>query len=250
MAYWRNQLKIKNHMPTINLSLPNILIVIISIIIITFSAIIFSIGKKQDIPTSRWLWKGFILYLCGILLFSLLGMAGIFSNINAFPPRFPIFFIFNFFFLFLLLFHKTSKNPEVPGNIPSHWLIAFQSFRVFLEVVVYRLFLEGITPKEITFQGRSFDLIIGLTAFPISYFVLKGYWKAGIAFNIVGLLSLANIIFIAVFSFPTPFRLYDTNLLPTYFPGILIPLFIAPMAIFFHVLSLKQLLNEKAKLAY
>jgi hypothetical protein len=231
-----------------NFSFANWLILVTVIVIITFSLIFIRKGNHSRDDSIKRFSKGFRLYLYGIGLFSLLGILGFFAKVDAIPPRFPLFFLFNFTMLFFLL-RNHDKNTGFLNAIPAHWLVVFQSFRIFLELVVFALFLEGITPKEITFQGRSFEMLVGVAALPAGYFVWKGYYKIGVTFNIFGLLSLVNIIFLAVFSFPTPFRLFNENFLPTYFPGILIPLFIAPMAIFMHVLSLIQLLKFKRMLA-
>lgn len=235
-------------MYTLNFSFPNICILFITTALIWFVTVVLKKDSSDNGQEGGDFFKGFIFYLGGILIFSIFCIAGAFSDPLAVPPRFPLFFIFNFIFMFLLLFQKNKNRTSLSG-ISSHWLIHAQAFRVLLEIVVFLLFVEGITPKEITFQGQSFDLIVGLAALPIGYVVKKGYWKAGIVFNVFGLLSLVNIIFIAIFSFPTPFRIFNINYLPTYFPGILIPLFIAPMAIFFHVLSLVQLLNKGTRIA-
>jgi hypothetical protein len=103
---------------------------------------------------------------------------------------------------------------------------------------------------ELSLHGRNYDLWIGVLALPAGYLFLRKHSvarKTGIAFNIIGLLSLVNIFSIAVPSMPSSFRVYDMLYLPTYFPGILI-VFLASAAIFVHILSLRQLLFVKSSI--
>jgi hypothetical protein len=108
------------------------------------------------------------------------------------------------------------------------------------------LYKEHLVPRELTFEGRNFDILIGITALVVGYLMLKKpevTRTTAIIWNVVGIISLVNIGFIAVFSVPSPFRVFATNYLPTYFPGILIPTVFVPFALCFHILSLKQLLH-------
>lgn len=228
-------------MNVISFSIPDLIVISITTFLIAFTYT--TIQKANDDSSRRKFLKGFLIYLSGIICFIILSLTGFFSETTV-PPRFPLFFIFNFSFMFVLIFQKKESLSPIL-SIPAYLLVYVQSFRVILEVAVFLFHKNGITPRELTFMGQSFDSLVAISAIPAGYYLSKGYRKIGILFNIFGLLSLANIIFLAVFSFPTAFRIYSTNTLPTYFPGILVPLYIAPTALFIHVISLMQLLNFK-----
>lgn len=71
---------------------------------------------------------------------------------------------------------------------------------------------------------------------------------------LIGLLApiagaLVNIVTIVVLAFPSPFQSYKTLGLSSYFPGLLIPGFLAPLATYLHILSIKQLLYLKKEQA-
>jgi hypothetical protein len=122
-----------------------------------------------------------------------------------------------------------------------------QVYRLFIELVFIRFASEKIIPVELSIHGRNYDLWIGVLALPVAALFFTSSRlavKAGIAFNILGLLSLVNIITIAVPSMPSPFRVNEMLYLPTYFPGITI-VFLASAAIFLHIISLRQLLAMK-----
>jgi hypothetical protein len=41
--------------------------------------------------------------------------------------------------------------------------VALQTFRVGVELAFWRLHTEGLAPIQITFDGRNFDALVGLT---------------------------------------------------------------------------------------
>ena len=227
-------------------SLPNLILLGLSLSI----AGLLTIGLKKANPlhVSLGVWRVYYIYLLGISMFCLFTIAGFFPNSDTFPPRFPLMFIYNFIFLFWVLFQRVDGSLVFLRDIPLHWLVYFQSFRIVLEMVLVMLCNEKAVPEEITLHGRSFDIIVGVGALAFGYLIQKrNALGIGIAFNVLGLASIVNIITIAIPSFPSPFRIYEVNLLPTYFPGILVPLFLAPVAIIIHVLSLKQLIDRRSR---
>jgi uncharacterized membrane protein len=102
-----------------------------------------------------------------------------------------------------------------------------------------------------TFEGRNFDIVTGLLALPVGYLLAKGRisGKFAIAFNIIGLVLLLNILVVAVLSMPTPIRYFmnePANTLVGEFPFILLPGVLVPIAYGLHIFSLSQLLKQGA----
>ena len=98
-----------------------------------------------------------------------------------------------------------------------------------------------------TFEGRNFDVIAGLTGPFIAYLFNKNR-TVMIAYNFMGLALLLNIVVIAVLSIPTPFRVFmnePANTIVAYFPIVLLPAFLVPLAYTLHFFSLKQLLAKQ-----
>ena len=126
-------------------------------------------------------------------------------------------------------------------------VVAFQAFRIPVELLLHRLYLEGTIPAGMTYAGRNFDLVTGVTG------LLLGSWLLGgrvvprgvvLAWNILGLALLANIVGIAVLSTPTPFRRFldgPPNLLPSTFPYVWLPSFLVQVALASHLLVFRQL---------
>ena len=114
-------------------------------------------------------------------------------------------------------------------------------------------FVNGRIPVQMTFEGRNFDMITGILALPVGYLLAKRKMhapKLAVAFNILGLLLLTNILVIAVLSMPTPLRYFmnePANTLVAQFPFILLPGVLVPIAYTMNIFSLRQLLvKEKA----
>ena len=102
-----------------------------------------------------------------------------------------------------------------------------------------------------TLEGRNFDILTGILAFPVGYLLAKRKTyapKLAVAFNLLGLLLLINILVIAVLSMPTPIRYFmnePANTLVAQFPFILLPGVLVPIAYTMNIFSLRQLLVKE-----
>jgi hypothetical protein len=194
-------------------------------------------------PVTRFTFL-YTLYFTGIAILA----ANQFFAVITMPPRFVLIFAPLLFIVVMLSRAKTTGSLRFLQLIPPVLLIAVHVYRLLIEIVFIQFAQEKIIPVELSVHGRNQDLWIGVLALPVAWLFWRKHHlarKAGITFNILGLLSLVNIFSIAVPSMPSTFRVYDTLYLPTYFPGILI-VFLASAAIYLHILSLKQLLAMKA----
>jgi hypothetical protein len=83
-------------------------------------------------------------------------------------------------------------------------LVGLQGFRLPLELLMHRAYVEGIMPGQMSYSGRNFDIITGLTAIVLAI-ALARYrvprWVIG-AWNVLGTVLLINILVIAVLSMP------------------------------------------------
>jgi hypothetical protein len=126
-------------------------------------------------------------------------------------------------------------------------VVVLQAFRIPVELLLHRLYLDGAVPIQMTYSGRNFDLISGLTGLVLGLWLLSGRpVPRGVVFgwNLLGLALLVNIIGIAVLSTPVSFRLFTEgppNLLPSTFPYIWLPSFLVQVALGSHLLVFRQL---------
>ena len=225
---------------------PNLLILVLAFLLVTFLVWLasWSTKKSADNKATKKAWTLFLsVFLLFIAALSALAILG-FYDAKLVAPRFLT--IFLPVMVFIIMFSRKSMNGSLSfmKTISPAWLVGIQVFRVAVELILAQLNKDGLVPVELTYHGRNFDLIIGALALPVAWLVDRRSNTAiliGTAWNIAGLLSLLNILSIAVRSVPGPFFDFSKNYLPLYFPGILIPAVFVVLAILFHTASLKQL---------
>jgi hypothetical protein len=184
---------------------------------------------------------GLVIWLGVVMALSL---SGFLQNFSSFPP--PILIILSVPLVTILAITFSPTLKEVVSHIPPPNLIRLQVFRVFVEILLWMLFIQNLAPVQMTFEGRNFDVITGITA-PLVAYLFKENKKVMIVWNFIGLGLLINILTIAILSMPTPFRVFlnePANTIVTYFPVVLLPAFLVPLAYTLHFFSLRQLLSK------
>lgn len=186
--------------------------------------------------------KTLLIMIGWIGIMSLLGYVGFFQNVTQLPPR-PLFLILlPLPIIFAIAFSK--KGSELLLSIPPHWLIGMQVFRILVEILLWRTFLMGLLPIQMTFEGLNFDGLSGILAIPFAL-MNKVKWSRTytLVYNIVGLLLLLNILVIAVLSMPTSLRYFmnePPNTLVGEYPFIYLPGILVVVAYSLHIFSLRQ----------
>lgn len=167
-------------------------------------------------------------------------ISGVLSDFTKFPPRVVIVLVAPMIGLLTVLFSNSTR--EVLMNIPAKSLVGLQFFRVFVEILLWIMFLQNLLPVQMTFEGRNFDVLSGLTA-PFAAYFLANNRIGLVVWNIFSLTLLVNILAVAVLSMPTPFRYFmnePANTIVTTFPFIWLPGLLVPLAYGLSFLSLRQ----------
>ena len=205
----------------------------------------FEVKRQRKIIT-----KVIFILLIWMVVLSGLALSGFFSDFNSMPPRFVIIVIIPLITLtWALLFSATTK--EILMHVPGQTIISLQVFRVVVEILLWLLFIQNLLPVQMTFEGRNFDILAGISAPVVAYFgVARNQWPriVLIVWNVLSLALLINIVTIAILSFPTPFRYFmnePTNTIVATFPFVWLPGFLVPLAYGLHFLSLRQLIAIK-----
>ncbi|MBK8053186.1 MAG: hypothetical protein IPK35_07945 [Saprospiraceae bacterium] len=200
-------------------------------------------SKKVTLLVGLVLWQIYIL---------IIGKSGILQDFSL-PPRVLIFLVFPAF-VFIAAFLIANRNKAWIHNIPPHWLIFCQTFRIAIESLFVLSVAKGILPEIVTIKGYNFDMIFACTAPIVGYYVVRKnlyYQSMALLWNYLGLGVIASIIFLFVTAIYFP-QLYgrETSLFPKEFglyPYPLVPGFLMPSAVFMHVLSILQLMKIKEK---
>jgi hypothetical protein len=242
-------------MSNFNFSTPNLLLLLLTAALLAL--LLYPLGRALNRAVAggagrayaRGVWAVVLAYLVAATLLCALAAGGFFSAAEAIPPRGILILGLGLGSTAALASLSTKGRLRFLNFIPPQWLVLIQTYRIAVEVVLLLLYGENLIPKELTWEGRNFDVLIGLTALPVGYLLARRperWRRAAVIWNAAGLVSLLNIFVLAAASFPSPFRVYALNHLPTYFPGILIGALVAPAAVYLHVLSLKQLSGRSA----
>jgi hypothetical protein len=158
------------------------------------------------------------------------------------PP--PGFILFGLLTLGTLLLAYSGFGARM-ARLALAGLVGFQAFRVPLELVLHRLYSEGVIPVQMTYSGRNFDIATGLLAAALALWIWRGTpprWIV-LAWNVLGLALLVNVVVVAILSTPVPFRVFmnePANLLPSTFPYVWLPTFLVQAALFGHLLVFRS----------
>ena len=180
-----------------------------------------------------------------LALTAVLADRGFFEDFQSMPPRFlPV---LGLPVLTLLALTFSRRVAPLLAALPAAWPVAAQAFRVLVEIVLWRLAAAGAIAELLTFQGRNWDILVGLTAPVVAYACFgRRAWPAAVArwWNWAGIVILLNVVVHAQLSAPTPWRLFETDPPTTFiadWPYIWLPGFLVPLAWLLHAVSLRQL---------
>ena len=186
------------------------------------------------------------LTLLWLALQAALGLAGFYTITTGVPPRFALLLTPPVIFIIVLFLLKNGRRAMDGFDVKT--LTLLHIVRIPVELTLYGLYLHKVVPEVMTFEGRNFDILCGLTAPFVYYF---GYIKQilskkiVLAWNLICLLLLANIVVTAVLAAPFSFQrlAFDQpNIALLYFPFVWLPSFIVPAVLFAHLSSIRKLL--------
>ena len=190
-----------------------------------------------------------LILLTWIMVQALISNTGFYTVTDTLPPRFLL-LVFPPLVTIVLLF-TLLKGRFFINHLDIKLLTLLHVVRIPVELVLYWLFTYKQVPGLMTFEGRNFDILAGLSA-PVIYY--WGYVKQKISqriilvWNIVCLGLLLNIVVNAVLSTPVSFQQFafdQPNVAILYFPFIWLPGCIVPLVLFSHLVVIKRILKSK-----
>jgi hypothetical protein len=197
------------------------------------------------VPVVRWLpSRGRVTFVVWMLALGVLAAGGAFLRNGRVPPYFAA--------VGLLpsaagvAFVWSRAGTALLEHTSAVWFVSLQSFRVIVELILWALATQHRLSPLLTFEGRNFDILVGLTALPLAWLCFRR--RAGplvaVVWNVAGIAILANIVIHALLSAPTPFQALRTDPPTTIIatlPYIWLPGFLVPLALSLHVASLRTL---------
>jgi len=191
--------------------------------------------------------KFLIIAVLWSVLHSGLALAGFYHHTESFPPRFTM-VILPAMVLILVGLIRGQKVQQNAG-VRTYKTTLIHTVRILVEVVLYQLYLCEAVPKLMTFEGRNFDILVGITAPIIFWLYLRKRIgkKALLVWNCIGLCFVLFIFFNGILSARLPFQQFafsQPNIAVEYFPYILLPAVIVPVVIYTHISDIMYLLKD------
>ena len=189
-----------------------------------------------------------VILLTWLVIQAVIALTNFYTVTDTIPPRFLLLVMPPI--LFIILLFATNKGRIFIDSLDIKALTLLHIVRVPVEIVLFRLFIYIMIPELMTFEGRNFDVISGISA-PLIYFgfVQKQLSnKIIIIWNVLCLMLLFNIVINAVFSAPFPFQKFafdQPNIAILYFPFNWLPSCVVPIVLFSHIVVIRQLLKVK-----
>jgi len=188
-----------------------------------------------------------VLAVWGVIV-SAFSLAGVMGNFDLFPFNIGPLLLLPLIVSIAFTFSKSLR--EVLPHIHPARIIRLQVFRVFVEILLWFLFIDNLLPIQMTFEGRNFDVLSGLTAPLVAFLAFRNKLSKPvlIAWNVICLGLLINIVTVAIISMPTPIRYFmnePANTIVAQFPISWLPTFLVPLAYLLSFISIRQLTLKK-----
>ena len=187
-----------------------------------------------------------------VLVQGAVAASGFYEVTSTLPPRFAL--VLGPAFLVIGALVGTARGRNFMRSWRLDILTLLHAVRVPVELVLFGLFVQGSIPQLMTFEGRNWDILAGLTA-PVVYYLAyrKNVLgpKALLAWNLLSLVSLFNIVGIALLAAPTPFQrlaFEQPNVAVLHFPFVWLPACVVPIVLVAHVAALLQLATKSTPL--
>ena len=199
-------------------------------------------GRYLPRGTAAGMGVGFPAWL---LYVGLLGYFGVVRNASLRPPGIAFILVPMVFFIVLFV-AWSAGGRRIALAVPLWVLLGLQGYRIGVELFLHQLWLAGLAPKMLTFEGANVDILIGMSAPLIAWLSTRHRprLKLALAWNVLGLLALANVAVRSALTAPGPLNLIHAevpNLALGTFPFMFIPGFFAPLAVVLHVLAIRSL---------
>lgn len=196
----------------------------------------------QRATGNRWVPLGMILIY--VIVPGMLANMGVFNQYTPPPPG--LLYVAGLAVLTVALC-LSPVGARVATHIGLIGLVVFQAFRIPVELLLHRLYVEGTIPVQMTYAGINFDIVSGITAALLGIWLLRGgatpRWLLW-GWNCLGLGLLLTIVVVAILSTPAPFRQFTdgpANRLPGMFPYVWLPTVLVQSALAGHLLVFRLL---------
>ena len=188
-----------------------------------------------------------LIILIWLAVQALIAGSGFYTVTDTLPPRFLL-LVLPPLLVIAGLFLSPNGRKFIDG-LDLKSLTILHTIRIPVELVLFLLFTNKAVPELMTFEGRNFDILSGITAPVIFYFAFirkQLSLKIILIWNVICLGLLINIVGNAILSAPFPFQQFafdQPNIAVLYFPFIWLPCCVVPLVLLSHLAAIRQLSN-------
>ena len=142
----------------------------------------------------------------------------------------------------------TAYGRRLALGLPLWVLIGIQGFRLPLELAMHAMYERGVMPEQMSYSGRNFDIVTGITALMVAWLVRSGRVgrRVVLTWNVLGLLLVLNVVTVGILSTPR-FRLFGDarlNVFITYPPFVWLPAVMVLAALAGHLIVFRAVLRR------
>lgn len=139
----------------------------------------------------------------------------------------------------------SKRGKQFINKLNHRYLTQLHVVRIGVEVVFFFwLLIKRVVPESMTFEGRNFDIISGITAPFVAYLAyttkqLGRKWV--VLWNLVCLILVLQVVVTGILSVPSSIQVLSANqpnIAVLYFPYVWLPGIIVPMVLFAHLVVL------------
>ena len=206
--------------------------------LLTIGFFYYSNGKPKGLTLLIIIWS---------IAQSILAYVGFYQITYSMPPRFGLVLIPTTVFIIYGLLPKQQKWVLEKRDMKVS--IFLHSVRLPVEIVLFGLYTYKMIPELMTFEGRNYDILMGITAPIIGWLFIKQKVSKKIlmGWNIIGFILVLFILFNGILSAELPFQQFgfeQPNRAVNYFPFVLLPATIVPIVIWTHISDIIKLRKE------
>ena len=190
--------------------------------------------------------KSTAVLVIGSIIQIIISFTGFYHNTEAFPPHF-IFVLFpsTLIVIYGLLPKQKDSivfNRRLSISTLSHFV------RLPVELSLFYLFQYNMVPELMTFEGRNFDILAGVTAPLMSWLYSKNKISNQVllTWNFICLGLVLFILVNGILSAELPFQQFafdQPNKALEYPPFVLLPALIVPVVVYTHITDIIKLIG-------
>ena len=179
------------------------------------------------------------------ILTAVMAYSGILAEFTSFPPWILLLVLIQLAFVFWLGWF--SSWSELLAEIPQYILVGLQCFRIPVELLLATLATRKLLAIEMTYYGRNFDVLEGITAVVLAIWLKRrgeeSLRHVVLLWNVIGLSLVTVVLVHGVLSVPYPSQLLHLTV-PTYiiayFPIVWLLTVLVPIAYLLHLVSIRR----------